>query len=120
MNRKTVIALACGLLPFTAALANTELVIATVNNRQMIEMGPNRASRDLGAGDRIDFHLDAQGSLVGMSAWGQVTRSAREFKLARLLVERRLAIDPLALADPAVKLKSLLTSTAVAARTGRC
>lgn len=83
MNRKTVIALACGLLPFTAALANTE--------------------------------LDAQGSLVGMSAWGQVTRSAREFKLARLLVERRLAIDPLALADPAVKLKSLLTSTAVAA-----
>jgi sorbitol/mannitol transport system substrate-binding protein len=38
MNRKTVIALACGLLPFTAALANTELVIATVNNRQMIEM----------------------------------------------------------------------------------
>jgi sorbitol/mannitol transport system substrate-binding protein len=38
MNRKTLIALACGLLPFGAALANTELVIATVNNRQMIEM----------------------------------------------------------------------------------
>ncbi len=78
-------------------------------------LGLNRASRDLGAGDRIDFHLDAQGCIVGMSAWGQVARSAREFKLARLLVERRLAIDPLALADPAVKLKSLLSSTAVAA-----
>lgn len=38
MNRKTLIALACGLLPFGAALANTEIVIATVNNRQMIEM----------------------------------------------------------------------------------
>lgn len=38
MNNKTLIALACGLLPFGAVLANTELVIATVNNRQMIEM----------------------------------------------------------------------------------
>lgn len=38
MQRKTLIALACGLLPFGAAMAADELVIATVNNRQMIEM----------------------------------------------------------------------------------
>lgn len=38
MNRKTLIAIAASLLPFGAALANTEIVIATVNNRQMIEM----------------------------------------------------------------------------------
>lgn len=38
MNRKTLIAVACGLLPFGAAMANTELVIATVNNGHMIEM----------------------------------------------------------------------------------
>ena len=71
--------------------------------------------RDLGAGDRIDFHLDARGCLLGMSAWGLAARSAREFKLARLLVERRLTPDPLALADPGVKLKSLLSNTAMAA-----
>jgi sorbitol/mannitol transport system substrate-binding protein len=38
MNRKTLIAVAVSLLPFGAALANTEIVIATVNNRQMIVM----------------------------------------------------------------------------------
>ena len=78
-------------------------------------LGLSRASRDLGAGDRIDFHLDARGGLVGMSAWGLAARSAREFKLARLLVEQRPTLDPRVLADPAVKLRSLLSSTAVAA-----
>jgi len=38
MHYKTLLALACGMLPFGVALADTELVIATVNNRQMIEM----------------------------------------------------------------------------------
>lgn len=77
-------------------------------------LGVRRASRDLGAGDRIDFHLDARGGLLGMSAWGLAARCAREFKLARLLVERRLAPDPLALADPGVKLKSLLSNAVTA------
>jgi sorbitol/mannitol transport system substrate-binding protein len=38
MKSKTWIALACSLLPFGASFAATEIVIATVNNRQMIEM----------------------------------------------------------------------------------
>ena len=68
-----------------------------------------------GEGDRIVFYLDSQGQLVGMSAWGRPERSAKEFKLARLLVERHVRADPQALADPAVKLKSLSAPSPVAA-----
>jgi 3-phenylpropionate/trans-cinnamate dioxygenase ferredoxin reductase component len=72
-------------------------------------------SRELGNGDRVIFHLNARNQLVGMDAWGLTSRSAREFKLARLLVERRLTTDPRSLADPALSLKSLLSNTTVAA-----
>lgn len=78
-------------------------------------LGCSSACRDLGEGDRIVFYLDSQGQLVGMSAWGRPERSAKEFKLARLLVERHVRADPQALADPAVKLKSLSAPSPVAA-----
>jgi 3-phenylpropionate/trans-cinnamate dioxygenase ferredoxin reductase subunit len=56
---------------------------------------------------QIDFHLDAAGRLVGASGYGPASALAKEFRLARLLVERRRAPAPEQLADPAVKLKSL-------------
>ena len=60
-----------------------------------------------GQGAQIDFHLDAAGLLVGASGYGPVSALAKEFRLARLLVERRRSPDPAALADPGVRLKSL-------------
>ncbi len=77
-------------------------------------LGTQTAVRTLDGGDRISFHLDAQDRVVGMSAWGQAPRCLKEFKLARLLVERRVSARPAELADPAVKLKAL-ASGAVAA-----
>ena len=71
--------------------------------------------RELGDGDRVVFHLDAMDRLVGMDAWGLASRCVREFKLARLLVERQLTVDPRSLCDPAVKLKSLLSNNTGAA-----
>lgn len=79
-------------------------------------LGTQTAVRALGGGDdRIAFHLDAQDRIVGMSAWGRAPRCLRDFKLARLLVERRVTARPAALADPAVPLKALATGTAVPA-----
>jgi 3-phenylpropionate/trans-cinnamate dioxygenase ferredoxin reductase component len=70
--------------------------------------GTASALRELGEGDQIAFYLDAANRLVGMSAWGRASRTAKEFKIARTLVERRVVASPEALADPSVKLKSLL------------
>jgi 3-phenylpropionate/trans-cinnamate dioxygenase ferredoxin reductase component len=70
-------------------------------------LGTQTVGRALDGGDRITFHLDAQDRVVGMSAWGQTPRCLKDFKLARLLVERRVSARPAELADPAVKLKAL-------------
>lgn len=78
-------------------------------------LGRTSVCRDLGEGDHIVFYLDGQGRLAGMSAWGLAGRSAKAFKLARMLVERRVQADPQALCDPAVPLKSLLSNHPVAA-----
>ncbi|MGS5089388.1 NAD(P)/FAD-dependent oxidoreductase [Hydrogenophaga sp. A37] len=76
-------------------------------------MGTHTVVRELGGGDRIAFHLDAQERLVGMSAWGLAPRCLKEVKLARLLVERRINARPADLHDLAVKLKALAAGTAV-------
>jgi 3-phenylpropionate/trans-cinnamate dioxygenase ferredoxin reductase subunit len=75
-------------------------------------LGVQTVTRPLGDAARVPahvhFHLDAAGALVGASGFGPVSVVARELKLARLLVERRRQIPPETLADPAIKLKSLL------------
>lgn len=72
--------------------------------------GEQSVTRDLGEGDQITFYLDAQQHLVGMSGWGLGRRTAKEFRLSRALVEKRVQAMPEVLADPGVKLKSLLSS----------
>lgn len=72
--------------------------------------GEQSVSRALGEGDQITFYLDAQQRLVGMSGWGLGSRTAKEFRLARALVEKRVQAAPQALSDPGVKLKSLLSA----------
>jgi 3-phenylpropionate/trans-cinnamate dioxygenase ferredoxin reductase component len=71
-------------------------------------LGVTTVTRPLGEAASIDFHLDADGRLVGASGFGPVSVVAKELKLARMLVERRRQPSPEALADAGVKLKSLL------------
>ena len=65
-------------------------------------------TRALGVGAAVHFHLDALGHLVGVSGFGPVSTVAKELKLARLLLERRVHPAATLLADPGVKLKALL------------
>jgi len=71
-------------------------------------LGCSTVTRAWGAGAQIQFHLDAQGCLVGASGFGESRAMSREFKLARTLVERRLRPRADELSDANVALKSLL------------
>ncbi len=63
--------------------------------------------RDVGAGARLLFHLDGGGRLVGVSGVGP-SSLARDLRIGQIMVERGLAPDPQALANPASRLKALL------------
>jgi 3-phenylpropionate/trans-cinnamate dioxygenase ferredoxin reductase subunit len=66
--------------------------------------------RDLGDGAFILFHLDAAGLLVAASGIGKGNAVARDVKLAEMLIARRATPAPAQLAEPAIKLKSLLAA----------
>ena len=70
--------------------------------------GDTTVPRDLG-GTTLYFHLKA-GRLVGASAFGPMGKVAREIRLAEMLIARRAHPRAEALADPSVKLKSLLAA----------
>ena len=71
-------------------------------------LGKRSIVRTLGADARIHFDLDGAGQLVGASGFGLASALAKEMRLARMLVERGASIDGEQLANPEVKLKSLL------------
>jgi 3-phenylpropionate/trans-cinnamate dioxygenase ferredoxin reductase subunit len=75
--------------------------------------GDTTVARDLG-GSTLYFHLKA-GRLVGASAFGPIGKVAREIRLAEMLIAKRAHPPAAALANPAVKLKSLLSAESVAA-----
>ncbi|WP_419759468.1 NAD(P)/FAD-dependent oxidoreductase [Acidisoma sp.] len=75
--------------------------------------GDATVTRDLG-GATLHFHLKA-GRLVGASAFGPIGNVAREIRLAEMLIARRAQPSPDALADPSVKLKSVLAVVPLAA-----
>ena len=58
-------------------------------------------------GVEIWFGLDAGGRLVAAAGAGPGNAVARDIRLAEMLIARRVAPDPVMLADPAVALKSL-------------
>ena len=60
-------------------------------------------------GGMVIFYLDAENRLVGACGWGETSRVAKELKLARTLVDRRISASADVLANPATKLKSLLS-----------
>jgi 3-phenylpropionate/trans-cinnamate dioxygenase ferredoxin reductase subunit len=71
------------------------------------ERGARTVERDVGADARMLFHLGDHGRLVGVSGVGPPAL-AREVRLGQIMIERGLAPDPAALADPATRLKALL------------
>ena len=78
-------------------------------------LGVQSVQRRLGDEDCIVFQLDPDSRVVGMSAWGVASRCLKEFKLARMLVERRCQVSPDVLCDTQVPIKALLTMGAVSA-----
>ena len=71
------------------------------------ERGASTVERDLGAQARLLFHLDGNGRLVGVSGVGP-SAFGRDLRIGQIMIERGLAPDPAALADPATKLKALV------------
>jgi 3-phenylpropionate/trans-cinnamate dioxygenase ferredoxin reductase subunit len=75
-------------------------------------LGARSVVRAMGSDAQIHFELGADDRLVGASGFGPTSALAREMKLARMLVERGASVAPErlanALANPEVKLKSLL------------
>ena len=61
-------------------------------------------------GSLILFHLAADGRLLAASGLGLGNAIARDIRLAEMLIAAGARPDPIALADPASKLKSLLRS----------
>ncbi|MCG5078007.1 NAD(P)/FAD-dependent oxidoreductase [Paraburkholderia tagetis] len=71
-------------------------------------LGSRSIVRTLDSGAQIHFDQDGEGRLVGASGFGLASALAREMRLARMLVERGAPIGGAQLANPEVKLKSLL------------
>lgn len=66
--------------------------------------------RPLDGGAALRFHLDADGRLLAASGWGPNGAIARDVRLAELLIARRACPDPVALASPDCRLKTLLAA----------
>ncbi|WP_131119195.1 NAD(P)/FAD-dependent oxidoreductase [Lichenihabitans psoromatis] len=72
--------------------------------------------RDLGPDAFLLFHLAADGRLLAASGLGPGNTVARDIRLAEMLIARRAHPPRDALADPGVKLKSLVVAESPAAR----
>jgi 3-phenylpropionate/trans-cinnamate dioxygenase ferredoxin reductase component len=75
----------------------------------MPDEGEVTVLRDVGGGGRLYFHLKSDGRLVAASGVGPVSKVARDIRLSEMLIQRRAHPDAAQLADPGVKLKSLLS-----------
>jgi 3-phenylpropionate/trans-cinnamate dioxygenase ferredoxin reductase subunit len=76
----------------------------------LVDEGPETIARDLGDGAILLFHLMDDGRLAAASGIGPLGKIGRDIRLAEMLIAKRARPDPLALASPAVKLKSLLVA----------
>ncbi len=70
--------------------------------------GPTTVVRDIDPEAKLFFHLAPDGRLVAASGIGPNRLIAKEVRLAEMLIGRAASPDPQALANPSVKLKSLL------------
>ncbi|MCY9696622.1 NAD(P)/FAD-dependent oxidoreductase [Paenibacillus alginolyticus] len=65
-------------------------------------------SRNIGEVGKLFFHIASDGRLVAASGVGPVASIARDIRLAEMLIHQQARPDALALANPDVKLKTLL------------
>jgi len=72
------------------------------------EPNSTTVERDLGNGVKVRFHLASDGRLMGASTFGPNELIARDMRIAELMIDRGANPGSDRLADPAVKLKSLL------------
>lgn len=70
--------------------------------------GVRTIQRDLSATDRIWFHLNTEGRVVGATGLGQGPGVAREIRLTEALIARRARPEPNSLQDRDQSLKSLV------------
>ncbi|QRR14512.1 pyridine nucleotide-disulfide oxidoreductase [Burkholderia sp. MS389] len=73
-------------------------------------LGTQSVARMLGDDAEIHFHFDAGARLVAASGFGRAAGFVKEMRVARMLVERGIDVAPAAVADVAVKLKSLMAA----------
>jgi 3-phenylpropionate/trans-cinnamate dioxygenase ferredoxin reductase subunit len=72
------------------------------------DYGVMTVCRDLGEFDKFYFHLSIESKLVSASAVGLTAKIAKDIRLAELLIQKQVVLDPKSLENPDVKLKSLL------------
>jgi len=76
----------------------------------LTDAGVATVRRALGDGAFVLFHLDAEGRLVAASGIGRGNVVAKDIRLAEMLIAKRAVPDAAALANPEIKLKSLLAA----------
>jgi 3-phenylpropionate/trans-cinnamate dioxygenase ferredoxin reductase subunit len=74
----------------------------------LADFGEVTVKRDLGDAGKLYFHLSGDGRLLAASGVGPGTSISKDIRLAEMLIERQVKLDPDALAKPDVKLKALL------------
>ena len=76
----------------------------------LADEGKTQVRRQLDDGAFILFHLADDGRLVAASGIGPGNSVARDIRLAEMLIGRAARPDPELLAQPGIKLKSLLAA----------
>jgi 3-phenylpropionate/trans-cinnamate dioxygenase ferredoxin reductase subunit len=79
----------------------------TLQMAGLVDEGRKTVFRELGEAT-LAFHLDDDGRLVAVSGFGPLSKIARDVRIAELLIAQRARPADSALAEPGVKLKSLL------------
>jgi 3-phenylpropionate/trans-cinnamate dioxygenase ferredoxin reductase subunit len=66
--------------------------------------------RNLSESDKLFFHLSDENQLVAASAVGLNAKIAKDIRLAEMLIQKQVVLNPYDLENPNVKLKALLNS----------
>ncbi len=75
----------------------------------LVDEGVSEVYRPLTGGGFLTFHFNTSGRLVAACGFGPGQSVARDIRLAEMLIAARSRPNPAAIADPSVKLKSLLS-----------
>lgn len=76
----------------------------------LTDCGEITVNRDLGDVGKLYFHLSGDGRLLAASGIGPGTSISKDIRLAEMLIQKQVKLDPNALSRPDVKLKSLLNA----------